>query len=190
MTLRHVLTFLIGLVCGAVLAATLVFSPIEIGGVSNGPWITNPHIGSSDANPLTRALVARRGLLALTREEAVYFTATRDSNDLNLSERCAYEITGEIPPARWWSITIYDEDSFLPRNGLDRHAVNSRSVDVDGDGRVVIPVGQASPGAIATDQAGLFSLTLRLYHPDPIVLEDLDSLDFPRIERIGCEGDT
>ncbi|MFY0638841.1 DUF1214 domain-containing protein [Maricaulis maris] len=190
MMLRHVLTFIVGLASGTALAAILVFSPIEIGGVSNGPWITNPNIGSSDANPLIRSLVARRGLLALTREETVYFTATRDSSGHNLSERCAYEVIGEAPPARWWSITIYDEDSFLPRNGHDRHAVTSTSAAVDTQGRVVIPVGQTTPGAIATDNAGLFSLTLRLYHPDPVVLDDLDSLIFPRIERLGCEGET
>lgn len=190
MMMRHVLTFIVGLATGTALAAILVFSPIEIGGVSNGPWITNPNIGSSDANPLIRSLVARRGLLALTREETVYFTATRDSSGHNLSERCAYEIVGESPPARWWSITIYDEDSFLPRNGLDRHAATSTSAATSSDGHITIPVGQSTPGAIATENAGLFSLTLRLYHPDPIVLEALDDLALPRIERLSCEGDT
>ena len=73
---------------------------------------------------------------------------------------------------------------------LDRHAVNSTSAATNMAGHITIPIGQSAPGAIATDNAGLFSLTLRLYHPDPVVLDDLDSLTFPRIERVGCEGDT
>ncbi|WP_323760591.1 DUF1214 domain-containing protein [Maricaulis sp.] len=190
MMLRHALTFIAGLFSGTAMVVALVFSPGEIGGVSNGPWITNPQIGSSDANPLTRALVARRGLLALNREEAVYFTATRDSQGHNLTERCAYEIIGQMPPTRWWSLTIYDEASFLPRNGRNRHAVSQTTARTDASGRVIIPVGQDEVGAIFTENAGLFSLTLRLYHPDPVVLEDLDSLTFPRIDRLGCEGET
>ena len=190
MMLRHVLTFIVGLACGSAMAAILVFSPIEIGGVSNGSWITNPHIGSNDANPMTRALVARRGLLALTREEAVYFTATRDSQGHNLTERCAYEVTGQMPPTRWWSLTIYDEASFLPRNDRNRHAVSQTTARTDASGHVIIPIGQDEDGAIATENAGLFSLTLRLYHPDPTVLDDLDAQAFPRIERLGCRGET
>ncbi len=189
MTLRHLITFILGLVSGTVMAVALAFSPGEIGGVNNGPWISNPNIGSPDANPLVRSLVARRGLLALSRQEAVYFTATRDSDGRNLTERCTYEVIGEMPPTRWWSLTVYDTDSFLPRNDRNRHAVSQTTVQTDASGRVAIPIGQDEAGAIVTENAGLFSLTLRLYHPDPIVLEALDTLIFPRIDRVGCEGD-
>ncbi|WP_291845512.1 DUF1214 domain-containing protein [Maricaulis sp.] len=190
MTLRHLITFFLGLIAGAVMAVALAFSPGEIGGVHNGAWVSNPNIGSPDANPLVRSLVARRGLLALSREEAVYFTATRDSEGHNLTERCAYEVVGAMPPTRWWSLTIYDEDSFLPRNGRNRHAVSQTTARTDASGHVIIPVGQDETGAIVTNNAGLFSLTLRLYHPDPVVLDDLDTLTFPRIDRISCEGET
>ena len=189
MTLRHFITFLLGLFAGTAMAVALTFSPGEIGGVHNGPWITNPNIGSPDANPLVRSLVARRGLLALSREEAIYFTATRDSDGHNLTERCAYEVTGEMPPARWWSLTIYDTDSFLPRNGQNRHAVSQTTARTAAGGQVIIPVGPNEPGAIHTRNAGRFSLTLRLYHPDPMVLEALDATTFPRIDRLACEGD-
>ena len=190
MNLRLVIALLCGLVSGTIMAVGLVFSPISLGGVSNGAWITDRNIGSSDANSLVRSLVARRGLLALNRNEAIYFNASRDSAGHNLSERCTYEIIGEMPPARWWSLTIYAEDNFLPRNTLDHNAVNGSLVQPDPQGRVVIPVGQAEPGAIATENAGLFTLTLRLYHPDPRVIEDLDTLTFPRIERLSCAGET
>lgn len=190
MTLRHFITFILGLVAGTAMALALAFSPGEIGGVSNGAWVSNPHIGSPDANPLVRSLVARRGLLALNREEAVYFTATRDSQGHNLTARCTYEVIGEMPPTRWWSLTIYDEDSFLPRNGRNRHAVSQTTARTDTSGQVIIPVGPDEVGAIDTENAGLFSLTLRLYHPDPVILDELDTLTFPRIEQISCGGET
>ena len=74
-------------------------------------WRSDFAVGSEAADPYTRARVARHGLLALAKSEAVYFTRSTDDRGKQLREECIYELSGEGQPARWWSITLYDGDS-------------------------------------------------------------------------------
>ena len=83
------------------------------GAVSNGPWTTSLYTGSSEGGPYLRARVAVHGLLALSREETVYYTALRDSDGAMLNGNCTYRLEGRDPPTRWWSITAYGADDFL-----------------------------------------------------------------------------
>ena len=46
--------------------------------VEVGAWRANMHAGSQDAGMYTRATVAVNALLALGRDETMYFVATRD----------------------------------------------------------------------------------------------------------------
>ena len=186
MVLRSLLLVLAGLAAGAALAVFLVFGPLEIGGTRVGPWATNPLIGASDAGPVTRAIVARRGLLALNRSETVYFTAFEDSAGRNLRETCQYRVSGGALPTRWWSFTLYGEDNFLPVNGDGAHALTRTDL---GDTDWTFIAGPQRPVDmpwLSTRQSGAFSITLRLYHPDPVVLEAPETLDLPEIERVGC----
>ena len=101
MILRLLLAGLAGVTVGALAAVFLVFGPMEIGGIQNGPWRTNALIGASDAGPVLRAIIARRGLLALNRTETVYFTAWEDEQGRPLEESCRYAVSGQGLPTRW-----------------------------------------------------------------------------------------
>lgn len=186
---RSILAALAGLAGGALLALFLVFGPVEPGGISVGPWRTNPLIGASDAGPVTRAIVARRGLLALNRSETVYFTAWEDGSGETLREDCRYRISGRDLPTRWWSLTLYGENDFLPVNGDRAHALTETDLGSASWSFVAGP--EASPDThwLSTRNAGQFSITLRLYHPEPVVLDAPQSLDLPAIEQLGCTGD-
>ncbi len=111
---------LLGGICGlgtALVAAGIIGPGVRLGGnVETGSWSSDWTIGSEAANPWVRARVARHGLLALTKDEAVYFTRNRDEDGNRLSEACTYEVSGGDMPALWWSMTLYDGTSFLPRN--------------------------------------------------------------------------
>ena len=50
----------------------------EGGNIRVEGWNADWTVGSSSANPWVRACVARHGLLALTKEEAVYFIRATD----------------------------------------------------------------------------------------------------------------
>jgi hypothetical protein len=189
MILRLLLAGLAGVTVGALAAIFLVFGPMEIGGIQNGPWRTNALIGASDAGPVLRAIIARRGLLALNRTETVYFTAWEDEQGRPLEESCRYAVSGQGLPTRWWSLTLYAEDDFLARNGDAAHALSETDLG-PGEWRFIAgpqPV-PATPW-LSTRQAGRFSITLRLYHPEDAVREAPESLALPRIQRLDCGED-
>lgn len=165
---------------------TLAFGNVDVDG-----WHSDFAIGSAAADPYVRARVARHGLLALARSEAVYFTRARDDAGRPLSEDCRYRLTGGAMPAGWWSVTLYDGRSMLPANTDDALSIDAGRV---GEGRweaVIAPQRPDDAGHwISSRGAGRFDLTLRLYLPDPALLDaPAQVLVPPRIERLGCDGE-
>ena len=164
---------------------SLAFGDVDVGG-----WRSDFAIGSKAADPYTRARVARHGLLALAKTEAVYFTRATDDAGAPLREACTYRLSGGAMPAGWWSVTLYDAQSMLPAN-----TDSALSIDAEraGDGAweaVIAP--QKPEGAahwISSRSAGTFDLTLRLYMPNAALLADPEkALDPPRLARLSCEG--
>jgi hypothetical protein len=165
-------------------------NPLEFGDVDVSGWRSDFAIGSQAADPYTRARVARHGLLALAKTEAVYFTRTTDDAGEPLSDRCHYRLSGGAMPAGWWSVTLYDATSMLPAN-----TDNAPSIDASragqGDWAALIAPQRPDDGTpwISSRGAEAFDLTLRLYMPSRALLADPDAaLTPPRIERMACEG--
>lgn len=165
---------------------SLAFGDVDVGG-----WRSDFAIGSKAADPYTRARVARHGLLALARTEAIYFTRTTDDAGARLREACSYRLSGGAMPAGWWSVTLYDAASMLPANTDQALSIDAGRAGA-GAWEAVIAPQRPRPAAqwISSRGAGTFDLTLRLYLPDPAVLADPEAaLDPPRITRLGCEGE-
>lgn len=166
-----------------------LFRTIEVNG-----WTSDPAIGSPAAGPYTRAYVARRGLLGLRREEATYYLQMVDDAGRRLREDCAYVLEGEVPDARWWSVTLYAGDYYLAQNGDDAHSIDMTRAGIDTDGlwRAVIQPTDPADGAvwISSRNAGRFDLIYRLYNAGDAVLETPETaLVTPRIIRLGCQGE-
>lgn len=199
--MRHLIAILIGGILGlgagagaAFLAAGMAGPGLRLGGgVDAGGWLSDWTIGSPAANPWTRARVARHGLLALSREEAVYFTRNTDDTGRRLSDACTYRVTGIALPALWWSVTLYDETSFLPRNtdgalSYDRTAADTARRS-DAWSFLIAPqrpdIGEPW---VSSRNAGSFDLTLRLYKPSPELIDAPErNLPPPSITRLSCE---
>lgn len=152
-------------------------------------WNSDLSIGSNATDIYTKAYVARRGLLALSRAETIYFMRSQDDQGRKLDPNCQYQIVGSADlPARWWSITLYAEDDYLTQNGDDAHSVSASTIDVTK--LLKIHLGPSRPATnadwISSDQAGAYSLTLRMYNPYEIALSDPESLDLPDVKRISC----
>ena len=185
---RLIVAVLAGLIAGVASAFAAVRNGQSLE-VTNGPWATNPDIGSVGADPYTRAVVARTGLLALARAEAVYFIAASDDAGEALDGRCRYRVRGTALPTRWWSITAYGMDHFLLRDEQHRYSVNATTVAA-ADGSFSFDIGgTAEAGAgiyVPPDQR--FDLLLRLYNAAPVVLDAPATLDLPSIERLDCDA--
>lgn len=191
LALKLVASFTIALVLGAGSAFLFVRSGGLGSDVSVGPWETDLTIGSTQADPYTRARVAVAGLLALNRNETIYFTAGRDDAGDKLRASCSYKITGVDPLARWWSITLYGEDHYLVPNPQNRYSVGGETVQRNADGSFVISVGPEETGGnwIPTgdgQNGDTFTLTLRLYNPDEKAARDPGGISLPQIAKEAC----
>ena len=165
---------------------------LAVSDVSVNGWHSDWSIGSATASPVTRARVARHGLLALAKEEAVYFTRATDDAGRPLVETCTYRMRGGDQPADWWSITLYDSDSRLPMNDGNALSVDRKQLG-DGEGWTALISASAPEGGTAflsSKNAGRFDLTLRLYVPREVLLNDPEGqLNPPSIERLRCDGE-
>jgi hypothetical protein len=181
-----------GLLLGAGSAVLVLSQGAMIGAVDNAHWRTNRAIGSPDADPYTRAVVARAGLLALNQSETVYYFRTEDDAGEPLRGDCTYVLTGPRLPARWWSITLYDGDFYLAVNGDDAHSIDATSVQAAPHGVWRVRVGPErgdDVNWISSANAGSFSLSLRLYNPDDEVRADLAGIALPHLTRDTCAED-
>lgn len=164
----------------------------EAAGIKNGPWVTTLEAGSGKASIYQSARAARYGLWALDKSEVVYYIAIIDSDGKTLDYNYDYMIKGGKLPARWWSLTTYKDLYFIP-NEMDRYSYSSTNIDYNGDGTWTIklsaeehngnwlPLGDEEPQR--GDKKGRIYLTLRLYNPDPEVIEHPDKIELPQITR-------
>ncbi len=193
MWIRTGLATLAGLAGGSALALLLVFGPLEIGGAQAGPWRTNLLIGAPDASPVLRAVIARRGLLALSRSETVYFNATTDDAGRRLREDCSYRVSLERrPDTRWWSLTLYAADDYLAVNGDQAASITAEQAAPGAGDAMTIMIAATRPDSaphwISSRNGGQFALTLRLYQPADAIREDPTLAALPVIERLSCGG--
>lgn len=154
----------------------------------NGPWVTNLAAGGADADIYTRANIALTGLLALSKEETIYYNATEDSAGEALDGSCTYRIEGRDPDARWWSLTVYASDHFLIDTPTKRYAASKTSVvrSADGTFSVRLSTVEETGNWIAVPANEAFQVTLRLYNPGAAVAQDPASVPLPAIVKEGC----
>jgi hypothetical protein len=177
-----------GIALGLAATWATVIHGTKSGGVNDGPWRTSLFAGSSEGSPYLRAYVAVHGLLALSREETIYYTAADDSEGNALNGNCVYQVEGRDPPARWWSITAYGADDFLIPNDADRYSVSMSSVARRADGTFLVTLsqGQAESNWIPV-AAGRFDLTIRLYNPQAAAVADPGHGTLPTIKKAICK---
>lgn len=154
------------------------------------PWQLSLAAGSRDADPYTRARVALWGLLALSRDESLYYVAVVDQKGRPLRSRCRYRIEGPVPEGRWWSLTAYADDHFLFADDGRRYGVHGRADAASGAAAVnaisapVAPEAGA-PAWIATPGDRGLRFTLRVYQPATVVRHDPRQAPLPAIVADG-----
>ncbi len=109
-------------------------------------------------------------------QDAIYPLTLTDTDGKKLTGASKYVLRfakDQIPPVdAFWSLTLYDADTFLVPNALGRYAVGDRSgMKLGDDGSLTIYLQNESPGAekkanwLPTPKDGGFKLALRLYVP-------------------------
>ena len=186
---RYTITLVGGLAVGLGAVWALTNGGLGEGGIRNGPWTTSLDYGTKATDLLTRATVARGGLLALPAKETVYWLATTDATGAPLDGNCRYSLSGTSLDARWWSVTIYDEAGYLVANPANIWSVNGAGVPLDdkGDWHVTIAPDRPADGAWLPGIKGQpFDLTLRMYNPGAGVRAGPSAAALPAIVKEGC----
>ena len=163
-------------------------APWMVQTVQVGAWRGNLLAGSPDADIYTRAAIAVNALLALGRDETMYFIAAHDDAGNPLRSSCSYRVEGVPPRARWWSVTAYADDMFLFDAPNQHYSLNGTTARLDANGRFALTTGgQEQPGThwLPTPGNRGLILTLRLYNPEPDLQAAPASLTPPTIKAIG-----
>jgi hypothetical protein len=158
------------------------------GSVSVGAWTAWPLAGSPDADPYSIAMLARTGEVPLGAGEGLSFTAEADSTGAPLSGVCTYEIAGQTPAARLWTLTAYDRAGRLMANAARRPGFHSREILRNADGSFDITISpEVQPGNwLPIARVDHFKLILRLYDTPLTTGSQLANLVMPQIIRDGC----
>jgi hypothetical protein len=156
-----------------------------------GPWSVWRSAGKPDADPYTKAHMARAGRLPITATSALYFFANNDETGNRLSSDCEYVVEGRPLNAAWWSLAVYDGTGRMIPNKAGRHSFNRTDVArrADGSFRIVL-ARSARPGNwLPTAQQGSLKLLLRAYDlrdADNVLDKAAAERGLPTIRKVVC----
>ena len=157
-----------------------------------GPWHADRLAGSVDADPYSKARLAKGGNLTLGLGEGIAFRARTDSAGAELRRQCNYRVRGTPPPARAWTLAPFDIDGRLvavadtkPGWLKSVNLLRSETNDVD------LFVGpQAHAGNwLSTAGQGPLVLALTLYDTPASTDSGAARLTMPTVDLLGCAAD-
>lgn len=163
------LLFLLILAIGASLGLGLTWitmvSGYGPGLVRSGPWETWPRAGTETADPYARAAFARSGELPLELADGIAFVAETDSAGKPLDGRCEIRLSGSLPQARFWTLTVTDRDGRLIDNAAERTGFTSTEVVWNRDSTLDVALGPRARAGnwLPTGARDRIRLTFRLY---------------------------
>ncbi|WP_218511682.1 DUF1254 domain-containing protein [Variovorax sp. dw_308] len=147
----------------------------KMGEIVNG-WQIARDLGRYKTKYLYRAAWTYFGVGGNRVEDAIYPLALVDSEKKPLNGANRYVLhfaKDQIPPAdAFWSLTMYDKDSYLVDNPIGRYALGDRSnLKLGDDGSLTIYIQNDSPGPekernwLPSPKDAGFKMALRLYVP-------------------------
>lgn len=163
----------LGALVALVLAAALglgatwwtVANGLPAGGLVIGPWKAEPDVGTLAADPYEIATTVRSGEAPLAYGDGLAFTTLTDDAGRPLEASCDYELTGDLPPARVWTLATFDQaGKRLSADEGDAALTSADVVRIVGAPLRISLSRQARPGNWAPIAgSGRFALRLSLY---------------------------
>lgn len=156
-----------------------------------GPWTVWYGAGSPNADPYTKAYLAREGRLPITSTSALYYYARSDETGEPLTSQCDYVIVGVPINAAWWSLAAYDGSGRLIPNKAGRHAFNRTDIvrSADGRFRIVLASSARDGNWLPTGDRESLIVLLRIYGPrdfNDTIKGRLIEEKLPAINRARC----
>ncbi len=194
--MRALLTFIGGFVCALALGLWSAWYmmahgvPFATGKI--GPWLVWYEAGNPQADPYTKAYLARSGRLPIISTGALYYHASSDEAGEPLDAACEYYIDGGPLNAEWWSLAAYDGTGRLIPNKAGRHSFNRSDIARQPDGSYRVVLGPtAQPGNwLPSGRSGPVRLLLRIYIPrdsDDALKGRVLERSLPELTKARCE---
>ena len=163
----------------------------EMGAPANGWRVPPMTLANFGTDYELRGEVALFGIGANLAKDAVYPTAFVDGDGQPLTGGNRYVLhfdKGGLPPVNaFWSLTMYDAESFLAANPIHRYNIAGwMPLKYNPDGSLDVYIQHDSPGKQKESNwlpapEGTFNVTLRMYWPKEAVLNG--SWKPPAIEK-------
>ena len=161
----------------------------DLGTLTIGAWTARPKTGTADIDPYNRAIIARSGELPVGTGDGIGFTATTDDKKKPLDGRCDVVVSGVTPPARFWTLTLFDSKGRLVANSLQRYGFTSQEIIRGSDGTFEIRIASRSRAGNWLPTGGIerYALMLRLYDtPVGVATRTQRDAPMPTISTVGC----
>ena len=161
----------------------------ELGTLTIGAWTARPRTGTVDIDPYSRATITRNGELPIGTGDGIAFTASADDKKKPLDGRCDIVVSGVTPPARFWTLTLYDNKGRLVANSLQRYGFTSQEIVRGADGGFEIHIASRSRSGNWLPTGGIerYALMLRLYDtPVGVATRTQRDAPMPQVATVGC----
>lgn len=161
----------------------------EFGTLTIGAWTARPRIGTVDIDPYSRATITRNGELPIGTGDGIAFTASADDKKKPLDGRCDVVVSGVTPPARFWTLTLYDNKGHLVANTLQRYGFTSEEIVRGADGGFEVHVASRARSGNWLPTGGIerYTLMLRLYDtPVGVATRNKRDAPMPAVATAGC----
>jgi hypothetical protein len=197
---KTLLLLLAGTAVGLCVTLVTLERGVDFNAIKAGPWVAFPKNGTADSDPYSRAILMRSGEIPLATSEGLSFIARRDSAGAPFTPGCDYNLQGQIPQARYWTLTLLSPKGFLidtgTGNGADygiesgeeRHGFTSTEILRNNNGDFVITLSRhARPGNWLPLGQSSFVLLLRLYDTElGAMTSALNDRNMPKVVKGGC----
>jgi hypothetical protein len=157
------------------------FGPLRI-----GAWTAWPKTGTTEIDPYARAIIARSGELPIGSGDGVAFFARSTDDGLALDGRCEISVAGLTPPARFWTLTLYDPQGQLVANALNRYGFTSEEVLRTTDGTFTVTLAPLARAGNWLPTGGIerYLLVFRLYDtPVGVAMQTGRDITMPAVTR-------
>jgi hypothetical protein len=183
------IAFVVGTLTGLGLTWLASARSNGFGAVQLGAWTVWPRSGTADADPYARAAFARSGELPLERADGLVFEAVGTDSGTALDGRCETRVSGRLPAARFWTLTVYDSRGRLIDNAADRYGFNSSEIvwNPEGTFDITLAPRARSGNWLPTGERDRIVIVLRLYDaPIGLATRSGEAIDVPSVTQVAC----
>lgn len=178
----------LGVTLGLLSAWKAVESATPIDVIRIGVWEAQPSAGTEEADPYSRARLARTGELPLGSGEGLQLAAVQDHSGVALLGGCAYRLIGRTPPARLWTVAVEAADGSPVAGRPGSRALGSDAILRARDGAFSVQVApEPRPGNwLSSQHDGPIRLVIRLYDTTARTVTGVTTFAMPEIVAEGC----